>query len=182
MGKTIAEKILAHAGGSTDASAGDIVSAKVSFLMTNDAVGELTVKAFEELGDTPWDNERIVVVLDHYIPATTENAARTHKLLRDFSRRHGLHLFDQQGVCHQVMLENFVLPGDVVIGTDSHTCTYGGIGAFATGVGSTDGAAVMATGEIWLKTSGLPARDHQRRRSDTSSGSEGMRPSRSRRI
>jgi len=151
MGKTIVEKILSRASGSKDASAGDIVSAKVSFLMTNDAVGELTVKAFEELGEIPWDKERIAVVLDHYIPATTENAARIHKLLREFSIKYGLHLFDHQGVCHQVMLENFVLPGDVIIGTDSHTCTYGGIGAFATGVGSTDGAAAMATGEIWLK-------------------------------
>ena len=127
MGKTIVEKILARASGSNDASAGDIVSAKVSFLMTNDAVGELTVKAFEELGGIPWDKERIAVVLDHYIPATTENAARIHKLLREFSRKYGLHLFDHQGVCHQVMLENFVLPGDVIIGTDSHTCTYGRI-------------------------------------------------------
>ena len=151
MGRTIAEKILGQAGGNIDASAGDIVNAKVSFLMTNDAVGELTIQAFEGLADTPWDAERIAVVLDHYIPATTENAARTHKLLREFSRKHGLRLFDQQGVCHQLMVENFVRPGGVVIGTDSHTCTYGGIGAFATGVGSTDGAAVMATGEIWLK-------------------------------
>ena len=151
MGKTIVEKILNQAGGSRDLSAGDIVNARVSYLMTNDAVGELTVNAFEALGRMPWDKHRIAVVLDHYIPATTENAARTHKLLRDFSRKNDLHLFDQQGVCHQLMLEKFVLPGDVIIGTDSHTCTYGGIGAFATGVGSTDGAAAMATGEIWLK-------------------------------
>jgi len=151
MGKTMVEKILNQAGGSRDLSAGDIVMARVSCLMTNDAVGELTVQAFEALGRRPWDQNRIAIVLDHYIPATTENAARTHKLLRDFSRKYGLHLFDQQGVCHQLMLEKFVLPGDLVIGTDSHTCTYGGIGAFATGVGSTDGAAVMATGEIWLK-------------------------------
>ena len=151
MGKTVVEKILARAGDSRDASAGEIVNAKVSFLMTNDAVGELTVRAFEQLGAAPWDKERVAVVLDHYVPATTENAARVHSLLREFSRKHGLHLFDQRGVCHQLMLENFVLPGDVVIGTDSHTCTYGGIGAFATGVGSTDGAAAMATGEIWLK-------------------------------
>jgi len=151
MGKTLAEKLLTQASGDKAARAGDIVNANVSFLMTNDAVGELTVKAFEQLGSKPWDPERIAVVLDHYIPATTENAARVHKLLRDFAGKHGLHLFDQQGVCHQLMLENFVLPGDVVIGTDSHTCTYGGIGAFATGVGSTDGAAAMATGEIWLK-------------------------------
>ncbi|MBN1685201.1 MAG: 3-isopropylmalate dehydratase large subunit [Spirochaetales bacterium] len=151
MGKTIVEKILSHASDNSDASAGEIVNARVSFMMTNDAVGELTVDAFEKLGGIPWDSARIAVILDHYIPATTEDAARTHKLLRDFSRKHGMHLFDQTGVCHQVMLESFVSPGDVVIGTDSHTCTYGGIGAFSTGVGSTDGAAAMATGKIWLR-------------------------------
>lgn len=150
MGKTIIEKILSHAAG-RQSSAGDIVNARVTHLMTNDAVAELTVAAFEAIAAEPWDKERISIVLDHYIPATTENAARVHKLLRDFSTKYGVHLFDQQGVCHQLMLENFVKPGDVIIGTDSHTCTYGGIGAFATGVGSTDGAAVMATGEIWLK-------------------------------
>ena len=151
MGKTIVEKILAQASGQSGVSAGDIVVAKASFLMTNDAVGELTVDAFEKLGRTPWNKEKIAVILDHYVPATTENAARVHKLLREFSRKQGLHLFDQQGVCHQLMVENFIVPGDVILGTDSHTCTYGGIGAFSTGVGSTDGAAAMATGEIWLK-------------------------------
>ena len=151
MGKTIVEKILGRAGGDDHHSAGDIINAHVSWVMTNDAVAELTIGAFEAMGKPPWDKERIAVILDHYVPATTENAARIHKLMRDFSSRHGLHLFDQKGVCHQLMLENFVLPGDVVIGTDSHTCTYGGMGAFATGVGSTDGAAAMATGELWLK-------------------------------
>lgn len=151
MGKTIVEKILNNAGDRKDYKAGDIVNARVSYLMTNDAVGELTVNAFKDIGRQPWDKDRIAVVLDHYIPATTENAARTHKLLRDFAKEHNLRLFDHQGVCHQLMVECFVTPGDVVIGTDSHTCTYGGIGAFATGVGSTDGAAAMATGEIWLK-------------------------------
>jgi len=150
MGKTIVEKILNHAGGG-DASAGDIVTVGLSYLMTNDAVAELTIQAFEKLEKPPWDKDRIVFILDHYIPATTENAARTHKLMRAFAGKHGLRLFDQQGVCHQLMLEQFVLPGDVVIGTDSHTCTYGGIGAFSTGVGSTDGAVAMATGKIWLK-------------------------------
>jgi len=150
MGKTIVEKILSRAA-SVDAYAGDIVNASISYLMTNDAVGELTVEAFQKLGGMPWDRNRIVVVLDHYIPASSSNAARVHSLLRDFAKKTGLHLFDQQGVCHQLMLEKFVSPGDVVIGTDSHTCTYGGIGAFATGVGSTDGAAAMATGQIWLK-------------------------------
>jgi 3-isopropylmalate/(R)-2-methylmalate dehydratase large subunit len=120
-------------------------------MMTNDAVGELTVEAFEQLGREPWNRQKIAVVLDHYVPATTENAARVHNLLRRFARKHGLRLFDLEGVCHQLMLEEFVLPGDVIIGTDSHTCTYGAVGAFATGVGSTDGAAAMATGKIWLK-------------------------------
>jgi 3-isopropylmalate/(R)-2-methylmalate dehydratase large subunit len=151
MGQTIVEKILNHAGGTKDLSAGEIVNARISYLMTNDAVAELLILALDKLGAKPWDKNRIAVILDHYTPATTENAARTHKLIRDFSRKYDLQLFDQEGVCHQLMLENFVLPGDVVIGTDSHTCTYGGIGAFATGVGSTDGAAVMATGELWLK-------------------------------
>jgi homoaconitate hydratase family protein len=152
MGKTMVEKILSHAAGSDDGVAGDIVDARVSHLMTNDAVGELMVNAFANIQNAaPWNRDRICVVLDHYVPATTENAARVHNLLRDFARWHGVHLFDHAGVCHQVMVENFVLPGDVIIGTDSHTCTYGGLGAFATGVGSTDGAAAMATGKIWLK-------------------------------
>jgi 3-isopropylmalate/(R)-2-methylmalate dehydratase large subunit len=150
MGKTIIEKILNYAGGG-NAAAGDIVTVGLSYLMTNDAVAELTIQAFEKLGKPPWKKDRIIFILDHYIPATTENAARTHKLMRDFAGKHGLPIFDQQGVCHQLMLEQFILPGDVVIGTDSHTCTYGGIGAFSTGVGSTDGAVAMATGNIWLK-------------------------------
>jgi 3-isopropylmalate/(R)-2-methylmalate dehydratase large subunit len=150
MGTTIVEKILNKAAGA-NASAGDIVHVPWTFLMTNDAVAELTIESFEDLGKPVWDKTRTIMVIDHYIPATTENAARTHRLMRGFAARHGLTLFDQTGVCHQMMIEHFVSPGDVVIGTDSHTCTYGGIGAFATGVGSTDGAVAMATGKIWLK-------------------------------
>jgi 3-isopropylmalate/(R)-2-methylmalate dehydratase large subunit len=151
MGKTIVEKILGRASGNPDASAAEIVSAGIDFMMTNDAVGELTVQAFEELGRAPWDREKIAIILDHYVPATTENAARVHSILRNFAKKHGLRLFDMEGVCHQLMVEEFVRPGDVIVATDSHTCTYGGLGAFATGIGSTDGAAAMATGRIWLK-------------------------------
>jgi 3-isopropylmalate/(R)-2-methylmalate dehydratase large subunit len=151
MGKTIVEKILARAGNNPEARAGDIVNAQISFAMTNDAVGELTIQAFEQIGREPWDKEKIAIVLDHYVPATTENAARVHALMRSFATKHGLRLFGMEGVCHQLMLEEFAAPGRVIIGTDSHTCTYGGLGAFATGVGSTDGAAAMATGHIWLK-------------------------------
>jgi 3-isopropylmalate/(R)-2-methylmalate dehydratase large subunit len=151
MGKTIVEKILGRAGESPGASAGDIVNARIDFMMTNDAVAELTVQAFEELGREPWNRGKIAVILDHYVPATTENAARVHDILRRFARKHGVRLFDLEGVCHQLMLEEFAAPGHVIVGTDSHTCTYGGLGAFATGVGSTDGAAAMATGMIWLK-------------------------------
>jgi 3-isopropylmalate/(R)-2-methylmalate dehydratase large subunit len=151
MGKTIIEKILSHAGGNPDTHAGDIVNAEISFAMTNDAVGEFTIEAFEQIGREPWDNEKIAVILDHYVPATTENAARVHDIMRRFAKKHNIRLFDMEGVCHQLMLEEYVAPGDVIVGTDSHTCTYGGLGAFATGVGSTDGAAAMATGKIWLK-------------------------------
>jgi 3-isopropylmalate/(R)-2-methylmalate dehydratase large subunit len=151
MGKTIVEKILGRAGGNRDVSAGDIVNADIDFVMTNDAVGELTVEAFERFGQEVWNREKVAVVLDHYIPATTENAARVHHLLRRFARSRGVHLLDHEGVCHQLMVEEYAAPGAVIIGTDSHTCTYGGLGAFATGVGSTDGAAAMATGKIWLR-------------------------------
>jgi 3-isopropylmalate/(R)-2-methylmalate dehydratase large subunit len=151
MGKTIVEKILSQAGGNPDAFAGDIVNAGISFAMTNDAVGELTIEAFEQIGREPWDNKKIAVILDHYVPATTENAARVHDIMRRFAKKHDLQFFDMEGVCHQLMIEEYIKPGDVIVGTDSHTCTYGGIGAFATGVGSTDGAAAMATGKIWMK-------------------------------
>ena len=151
MGRTIVEKILNSAAGTVDKTAGDIVNANVSFLMTNDAVAELTIEAFNAIGQVPWDRERVAVILDHYVPATTIDAARVHHLMREFSKATGVRLYDQQGVCHQIMVEHNVFPGDVIIGTDSHTCTYGGLGAFATGVGSTDGAAAMATGKIWLK-------------------------------
>jgi 3-isopropylmalate/(R)-2-methylmalate dehydratase large subunit len=151
MGQTMVEKILNHAANTCGKTAGEIVNVNVSFLMTNDAVAELAIQGIRDIGTTPWDNDRIAVILDHYVPATSDDAARVHKLMRDFSRENGTHLYDHKGVCHQLMLENHVLPGDVVIGTDSHTCTYGALGVFATGVGSTDGAAVMATGKIWLK-------------------------------
>jgi 3-isopropylmalate/(R)-2-methylmalate dehydratase large subunit len=169
MRQTIVEKILSRAGNNPDARAGDIVNARISFAMTNDAVAELTIRAFERLGRAPWDKDRMAVILDHYVPATTENAARVHDLMRRFARKHGIRLFDMEGVCHQLMIEEFAAPGDLIIGTDSHTCTYGGLGAFATGVGSTDGAAAMATGRIWLKipetirielTGHLPAHVH----------------------
>jgi 3-isopropylmalate/(R)-2-methylmalate dehydratase large subunit len=151
MGQTMVEKILNKAADTRGLKAGEIVNTTVSFLMTNDAVAERTIQGLKEIETAPWDPERIAVILDHYVPATSIDAARVHRLMRDFSRENKAHLYDHQGVCHQLMLESHVLPGDVIIGTDSHTCTYGALGAFATGVGSTDGAAAMATGKIWLK-------------------------------
>ena len=104
MGKTIVEKILSRAGGNPDARAGDIVNAEISCVMTNDAVAELTIQAFEQLGMEPWDNKRIAVIIDHYVPAATENAARVHDIMRRFAKKHDLRLFDMQGVCHQLMV------------------------------------------------------------------------------
>lgn len=150
MKRTVTEKILSRASG-RDALAGSIVEARVDFLMTNDAVGELVVRAFEQLHKPVWDARKTAIMIDHFFPASTEDAARVHALLRAFAAKHGIALHDGEGVCHQIMVERYVKPGMVVVGTDSHTCTYGALGAFATGIGSTEAAGVLATGALWFK-------------------------------
>jgi 3-isopropylmalate/(R)-2-methylmalate dehydratase large subunit len=123
--------------------------------MTHDLTGPLAVEAFKKIG-TPkvWDSKKIVVILDHQVPAESVKAAELHKTMRQFAKDQNLKIYDvgRGGICHQVMPEQgHVKPGDVIIGSDSHTCTYGAFGAFATGVGSTEAAAAMATGKIWFK-------------------------------
>jgi 3-isopropylmalate/(R)-2-methylmalate dehydratase large subunit len=151
----ITEKILAKAAGKKVVHPGEIVDANVDMVMTHDLCGPLAVEAFKKIG-TPkvWDSKKIVVILDHQVPAESVKAAELHKTMRQFTKDQGLKIYDvgRGGICHQVMPEQgHVKPGDVIIGTDSHTCTYGAFGAFATGIGSTEGAAVMATGKIWFK-------------------------------
>ena len=155
MGMTVSEKILARASGNEGVKAGEIVKAKVDVAMMPDLTTILAVKAMKAMGqERVWDREKVVVILDHVAPASTLMAATVHRDIREFAREQDLkYLYDvESGVCHQVLPEKgHVKPGTVVIGADSHTCTHGAFGAFATGVGSTDMGAILATGKTWLK-------------------------------
>jgi 3-isopropylmalate/(R)-2-methylmalate dehydratase large subunit len=151
----ITEKILAKASGKEVVRPGEIVDAKVDMIMVHDLTGPLAVEAFKKIGvQKVWNNQKAVVILDHQVPAESIKAAELHKIMRQFAKDQKLRIYDigRGGVCHQVMPEKgHVVPGTVIVGADSHTCTYGAFGAFATGIGSTEAAAVFATGKIWLK-------------------------------
>lgn len=151
----ITEKILAKASGKKAVHAGEIADVDVDMLMVHDLTGPLAVEAFKKIGvEKVWDTEKVVVILDHQVPAESVKAAELHRTMRQFAKEQKLRIYDvgRGGICHQVMPEKgHVVPGTVIVGADSHTCTYGAFGAFATGIGSTEAAAVMATGKIWLK-------------------------------
>ena len=151
----ITEKILAKSAGVENVHPGDIIDSNVDILMIHDLTGPLAVKSFEKIGiKKVWNNQKIIVVLDHQIPAESIKAAELHKTMRNFAKNQKLKIYDvgKGGICHQVLPEKgHVLPGEIILGADSHTCTYGAFGAFATGIGSTEAAAVMATGKIWLQ-------------------------------
>ena len=153
---TITEKILASHAGKKRVAPGDLVDAKIDFALGNDITAPLAIQAFKEIGARRvFHRDRVALVPDHFTPAKDILSAGNCKLLRDFAReQHVTHFFEigEVGIEHALLPEQgLVLPGDVVIGADSHTCTYGALGAFATGVGSTDLAAVMATGRLWFK-------------------------------
>ncbi len=151
----ITEKILATASGKQVVHPGEIVDANVDMIMVHDLTGPLAVEAFKKIGvQKVWDNQKAVVILDHQVPAESVKAAELHKTMRQFAKDQKIRIYDvgRGGICHQVMPEKgHVVPGTVIVGADSHTCTYGAFGAFATGIGSTEAAAVFATGKIWLK-------------------------------
>ncbi len=151
----IIEKILAKASDRRDVNPGEIIEANIDKVMANDITAPLAVKAFKEMGGKKvWDKERIILVLDHLVPANRDRSAELHMLLRKFVREQKIkHFYDvgRGGVCHQIMMENHVKPGEVIVGGDSHTCTYGAIGSFATGIGSTEVASVFLTGKLWFK-------------------------------
>jgi 3-isopropylmalate/(R)-2-methylmalate dehydratase large subunit len=151
----ITEKILAKASGKKAVHSDEIIDANVDMVMTHDLTGPLAVEAFKKIGAPKvWNNKKIVVILDHQVPAESVKAAELHKTMRNFAKDQNLTFYDvgRGGICHQVMPEKgHVVPGSVIVGSDSHTCTYGAFGAFATGIGSTEAAAVMATGKIWFK-------------------------------
>ena len=152
---TMAEKILAKASGNKELQAGEIIMANIDVAMTHDLTGPLSVESFEKIGTKKvWDPEKIVIIFDHQVPADSIDAANNHMIMRKFVEEQGIQNFYdmREGVCHQVLPEKgHVVPGEVVVGTDSHTCTHGALGAFATGIGSTDMAMVFATGKLWFK-------------------------------
>ncbi len=153
MGKTISEKIMSSHSGK-DACAGEIVVADVDYAMGQDGTTPLAINAFKEMNAVEvFDGEKIAFVIDHNSPSQAESVSKLHKMMREFAREKGVKNFYDVGcgVCHQIMMEKHVTCGDLVVGADSHTCTYGAIGAFATGIGSTDIAAVFASGKLWFK-------------------------------
>jgi len=152
----IIEKILSRASSRENISPGEIIEASIDCAMVNEITGHLTIKYFHEVGvKEVWNKDKIVMVLDHTIPAGSVEAAELHKIMRDFARDQGIKAFyevGKGGISHQIMVEKaHVKPGEVVVGADSHTCTYGAIGAFSTGIGSTDMTAVFTTGRLWFK-------------------------------
>lgn len=151
--QTIAEKILSSHCGS-DAKPGEIVFCTVDVMMAHDANGPLAVRAFQNLGGSKvCDPKKIHFIMDHAAPAPYERVANLHLLLRKFAAEQGIDFIEGgEGVCHQLMMErHYVKPGDIVLGTDSHTCTYGAVGAFATGVGATDMGVALYSGKNWFK-------------------------------
>ena len=153
--QTIAEKILsAHCDAEMQARPGDIVFCSIDVMMAHDANGPLAVRAFRELGGKKvCDPSKIHLIMDHAVPAPYERVANLHMFLRDFAAEQGIELIEGgEGVCHQLMIERgYVKAGDIILGTDSHTCTYGAMGAFATGVGATDMGVAFHSGKNWFK-------------------------------
>jgi len=152
MGKTLAERILSQKSG-TDAGAGDIVIAQVDLVFMQDGTGPLAVRQFEASSfDLVANPQRTALFLDHAAPSPARQLSNDHTLLRSFSIKTGALLFEVgEGVCHQIVAEYLANPGEVILGADSHTTTAGGLGAFATGMGSTDIAMAMALGKTWLR-------------------------------
>ncbi len=153
VAKTFAEKVLSRASGK-EASVGDIVDAKIDLAMSHEN-SALVLRSFQEMGGREiWDPSKVIILFDHRVPASTVKAAEGHRSVREFVRKSSIsNFYDfRAGVCHQVLPEKgHVLPGMLIVGTDSHTTTYGALGAFSTGIGATEMASVWATGELWLR-------------------------------
>ena len=153
-GKTIAEKILSNHSG-RDARAGQIVIADVDYVMVNDVTGPIAFREYDKLGTDVLHKDKMVLIPDHYVPAKDIDSAAQAKEMRVFAEKHQCpNYFEigKSGVCHQLMVEQgFAAPGRLIVGADSHTCTYGAVNALSTGIGSTEAAAVFATGKLWFK-------------------------------
>ncbi len=152
MGMTIGEKIIARAAGQTSVRPGDIHTVTLDRMMSNDGTTHLTVDMYNNKLKNPRvaDPDKVVFIMDHNVPAENPKTAEAHKKMRNFAREHGIRLYEGQGVCHQIMMEDYVCPGELIFGADSHTTTYGALGAFGTGVGCTDFLYAMVTGRSWV--------------------------------
>lgn len=155
MGMTMTQKILADHAGVKEVHAGELIEANVDVVMANDITGPMALPIFKQMADKVFDKDKVVLVPDHFTPNKDIKSAENSKAIREFSREQGLTHHMEQGKCgveHAILPESgIVVAGDAVIGADSHTCTYGAIGAFSTGVGTTDIATGMATGQLWFK-------------------------------
>lgn len=155
MGMTMTQKILADHAGVKEVHAGELIEATVDIVMANDITGPMALPIFKKMADKVFDKDKVVLVPDHFTPNKDIKSAENSKAIREFSREQGLTHHMEQGKCgveHAILPESgIVVAGDAVIGADSHTCTYGAIGAFSTGVGTTDIATGMATGQLWFK-------------------------------
>ena len=155
MGMTMTQKILADHAGVKEVHAGELIEANVDIVMANDITGPMALPIFKKMADKVFDKNKVVLVPDHFTPNKDIKSAENSKAIREFSREQGLTHHMEQGKCgveHAILPESgIVVAGDAVIGADSHTCTYGAIGAFSTGVGTTDIATGMATGQLWFK-------------------------------
>lgn len=151
MGMTIAEKIIARASGNKVVKANDICTVELDLLMSNDGTTHITVDKYNALKHPRIaDTSKLVWIVDHNLPSDSVKTAASHKKMRDFAKEHGITYYEGEGVCHQVMMEKHVCPGQLIFGADSHTCAYGALGAFGTGVGNTDYLYAMVTGTSWV--------------------------------
>lgn len=152
MGMTIGEKIIARAAGVDVVKPNDIHTVTLDRMMSNDGTTHLTVDMYNTQLQNPSvaDPDKVVFIMDHNIPADSPKTAQAHKKMRNFAREHGIKCYEGQGVCHQIMLEDYVCPGELIFGADSHTTSYGALGAFGTGVGCTDFLYAMTTGTSWV--------------------------------
>ena len=155
MSMTMAEKILAKASSKNNVEAGEIVMANIDVAMMHDLTGPLAIESFNKIGtEKVWDKDKIIIPFDHQVPADSLTSANNHILMRNFVKNQNItNFYDMyKGVCHQILPElGHVVPGEVIVGADSHTCTHGAFGAFSTGIGSTDMAMVLSTGKLWFK-------------------------------
>ena len=154
MGKTFAEKILAEKSGKSSVNPGEIVDISPDFVMSHDNTAAIS-KTFYNIGiEKVKEPDKLVIILDHCVPPATEKYADNHKVIREFVNKQNIkNFFDiNQGICHQVLPEQgFALPGKLILGSDSHTTTYGAFGAFSSGIGRSEMAVIYATGNIWLR-------------------------------